>query len=764
MNSFRRSQSADSAEREKSSCSGPLSVLFKDQITELWHKTSLQKPTIPFSDESRYLIPLWVSANEDPREELYQSVSSQSIITCIEPKDELFVPVHQKIEQKIRAALKLLTFREEHVLIQFWSPRVVGKHQLLTTADQPFGVGVIEVGLLFYRKNSEQNVYLVDKDDEEEDISPPARVFRRGLPEWTSDLTNYRPKDFLQQECAICCNLHGYLALPVFDSTTGLCVGVIELLMSSTNTTNAFEVQQVHKALKASLTNPHFFVENLSSLQTVNLTSPQVYDIAIPKVLNEWRQNELDKILSILKSMCDIHNLPLAQTWVVSASTTFVSHDEIIEKSCSSFDTRCIGKVCLSTNALPFYVRDLRVWPFREACKEQHLDKSRSFVAKALLTRGSCYCQDVTQLSEEEYPLVHNARMSGLKSCFTIFLHSNEGNDDYVFEFYLPSNIEDGSYLVQTLKQNIVVASGFELGNISPIQFIGPPQSIQISSITTANTTAYGMNSSDSNSVFANVVKIDNKQGDISNNYNLVASKTNDSGASHPIVNKKKTRDTIVKRRRKRKIDSLTMEAVEQHVGKPIDEAAKSFGVSRSTLKRFCRVNGLSSWPKPKQSKKTTNLTNSKPSQELSSIQRFQQSSKPCKHIGGVVLVVIRVKRWSCSSKRHGFSGKWWICGQHIYIPYEPDSKYIYQAAQQMIVKATFKDDMIKFRFPISSGRLLELENQVAQRLDLKGKKLIVKYKDKENEPVLITRDSDLHNLMETSNTTIKLFIELPDD
>ncbi|PWA51340.1 PB1 domain, RWP-RK domain protein [Artemisia annua] len=535
MDSFRRYKSSDSAEREKASCSGSRSVLSKDQITYLlWYKTSLQKPTIPSSDESRYLITLWVSANEDPREELYQSVSSQSIITCIEPKDELFVPVHQKIEEKIRAALKLLTFREEHVLVQFWSPHVVGKHQLLTTADQPFGLGVIDEGLLFYRKNSEHNVYLVDKDDEEEDISPPARVFRRGLPEWTSDLTNYRPKDFLQQECAISCNLHGYLALPVFDSTTGLCVGVIELLISSTNTTNAFEVQQVHKALKASLNNPHFCVENLSSLQTVNLTSPQVYDIAIPKVLNEWRQNELDKILGILKSMCDIHKLPLAQTWVVSPSTTFVSHDEIIEKSCSSFDTRCIGKVCLSTNALPFYVRDLRVWPFREACKEQHLDKSRSFVARALLARGSCYCQDVTQLSEEEYPLVHNARMSGLKSCFTIFLHSIEGNDDYVFEFYLPSDIEDGSYLVQTLKQNIVAASGFELGDdISPIQFIGSSQSIQISSTTTANTMAPGMNSSDSKSVFTNAVKIDNKQGDISNNYNLVASKTNDSLPSH---------------------------------------------------------------------------------------------------------------------------------------------------------------------------------------------------------------------------------------
>ncbi|GKB78630.1 NIN-like protein, partial [Tanacetum coccineum] len=395
--------------------------------------------------------------------------------------------------------------------------------------------------------------------------------------------------------------------------------------------------------------------------------------------------------------------------------------------------------------------------PFREACKEQHLDKSRSFVARALLARGSSYCQDVTQLSEEEYPLVHNARMSGLKSCFTIFVHSIEGNDDYVFEFYLPSDIEDGSYLVQTLKQNIVVASGFELGDISPIKFIGPPQSIQISSTTTANTMASGMNSSDLKSVLANVVKFDNKQGDISNNNNLVASKTNENGPFCPVVLKKKTRDTIVKSGRKRKIDSLTMEAVRKHLGKPIDEAAKSFGVSRSTLKRFCRMNGLSSWPKPTQSKISTDLTNSKLSQELASNQGFQQSSNPCKHIGGVVFVVISVKRWSCSSKRHGLSGKWWICGQHRYIPSEPDSKYIYQAAQQVMVKATFKDDMIKFRFPVSSGRLSELENQVAQRLDLQGKKLRVKYKDEQNELVLITRDDDLHNLPDflDSNTNI---------
>ena len=237
MEHFKRSQSVDSADSDESSCTSSRSVLSQDHIRKtLWNKIFLEKPTIPSSGESRYLTQLWVSQNEEPQEELYRA--------------ENLVPHHRIIEEKIRIVLKLLSFREQHVLVQFWLARVAGKHQLLTTSDQPFGVGVATEELCSYRRDSERNVFLVDKDHAEEDISPPARVFRQGLPEWTSDLINYEPKDFPQQECAIRCNLHGYLALPVFDSTTNLCVGVIELLMSSKTTDYAFEVQQVHNALK----------------------------------------------------------------------------------------------------------------------------------------------------------------------------------------------------------------------------------------------------------------------------------------------------------------------------------------------------------------------------------------------------------------------------------------------------------------------------------------------------------------------------------
>ena len=147
-----------------------------------------------------------------------------------------------------------MTFREQHVIVQFWSPAadVVGKHQVLTTMDQPFGLGEITEQLTSYRKESQHNLYVVDNDHEEEELSPPARVFRRRLPEWTLDVANYSPKQFPQKESAIRRDLHGYVALPVVDLSTSSCVGVLEILTSSKYISYAYEIQQVQSALKVS--------------------------------------------------------------------------------------------------------------------------------------------------------------------------------------------------------------------------------------------------------------------------------------------------------------------------------------------------------------------------------------------------------------------------------------------------------------------------------------------------------------------------------
>ncbi|MFS7888362.1 putative PB1 domain-containing protein [Helianthus anomalus] len=195
------------------------------------------------------------------------------------------------------------------------------------------------------------------------------------------------------------------------------------------------------------------------------------------QVSNERSNNESDKIYDILKRVCDTHRLPLAQTWTLPPFATYFAHENGIEKGCCSFNSRCVGKVCMST-ALPRYVRDMNKWTFIEASKTCHLEKSRGVAGRALSSRGSCFCGDVTKLDVEEYPLVHYAHISRLTGCFAIFLRSIEGKNDFVLEFFLPSDVNDSRHvpdLVQTLKQSIEAASGFELGDGSSMEIVGSP-------------------------------------------------------------------------------------------------------------------------------------------------------------------------------------------------------------------------------------------------------------------------------------------------
>ncbi|GKD78942.1 hypothetical protein Tco_1341563, partial [Tanacetum coccineum] len=245
MDLFSQLRSVDSLNRGKSSGLGigfgSEMVLNNDMLS---NNISLENPSVAFSGDARYMAPLWVSGKAD---ELSQPDPSQSATTsCFELMDGDMDSHNQIVNDKTKAALKLLTFREDRVLVQFWRPHDVGKQQLLTTIDQPYGLGAINEEFYFYRKDSERNAYVIDKDHEEEedDLSPPARVFKKGSAEWTSDVTNYLPEYFPQQECAARCGLHGYLALPVFDTSTRSCIGVLELLTYSKYPNFAYEVQQ----------------------------------------------------------------------------------------------------------------------------------------------------------------------------------------------------------------------------------------------------------------------------------------------------------------------------------------------------------------------------------------------------------------------------------------------------------------------------------------------------------------------------------------
>ncbi|KAJ0914731.1 putative transcription factor Nin-like family [Helianthus annuus] len=679
--------------------------------------------------------------------------------------------VGDEVNVKIQKTLRRLTLRDPCNLIQFWSPCRAGKYKLLKTVDQPFGLGTLDERLYNYRRESERKRFRVDEECKEVDLVPVVRVFRCQFPEWTPDVTKYYSKNHPLRDCAIRGDLHGYLVLPVFDSFTMSCVGVLESITSSRYLDCAYEVQEVHQTLKA-----------------VNLTSPQAFDFPISYVARGFKssQNELDEIFKILKDCCFTHKLPLAQTWKVSSASSFVATERNIEMSCNSFNSSCIGEVCMSTTDLPFHVHDLRVWHFREACREHHLIKSKGVVGRALSSHGSCFCADVTKLREDEYSLVHNVCMSGLTSCLAIYLHSREHDDGYVLEFFLPvdmNNCADSQNLVQKLKLHVKSPS-FDVGT----------EDISMDDVTGKN---------------IDVV-------------------TGEKGA-------------CTKQRRKRKMDSITPENIMQYFGKPMEEASTKLGVSRSTLKRVCRKFNIASWPMTNRNKKTVRfgiyvavfllirvkrwscssnhhgfsarwwicgkhnsfvISRLNPSPEgemirmlLSSSQRLKEVkepdestetatpfSKPTRARFGIyyatrlLLGMIRWRKRAAIQHTSGRNDYKFVDGQMVQISdtfdvfhasASPKKKVakVLDECRMVTVKATYKDDMIKFRIPISSG-LLELKNQVAQRIKLENTKLHLKYRDEDDDLILIACDADFHNLVSlsptsVSNHTIKLIVQI---
>ncbi|KAM0063571.1 hypothetical protein Hdeb2414_s0003g00092441 [Helianthus debilis subsp. tardiflorus] len=100
----------------------------------------------PYDDDRRYLTSLWVYEDREvdgPEAPLHPSFSNLVA-------DQNIIDPHT-IKEKITSVLKVLKFRESHVLAQFWSPTTIRKRLLLTTLDQPFG---LDEGLLSYRSKS----------------------------------------------------------------------------------------------------------------------------------------------------------------------------------------------------------------------------------------------------------------------------------------------------------------------------------------------------------------------------------------------------------------------------------------------------------------------------------------------------------------------------------------------------------------------------------------------------------------------------------
>ncbi|XVE64653.1 hypothetical protein DITRI_Ditri07aG0117800 [Diplodiscus trichospermus] len=71
---------------------------------------------------------------------------------------------------------------------------------------------------------------------------------------------------------------------------------------------------------------------------------------------------------------------------------------------------------------------------------------------------------------------------------------------------------------------------------------------------------------------------------------------------------------------------------------------------------------------------------------------------------------------------------------------------------ESVTIKATYREDIIRFRFSLSSG-IVELKEEVAKRLKLEVGTFEIKYLDDDNEWVLIACDADLQECVDVSRS-----------
>ncbi|XP_016468310.1 protein NLP6 [Nicotiana tabacum] len=641
--------------------------------------------------------------------------------------------IETSVKQKIKAALQRIE-TSQVILLQFWGlEKIEGRH-FLTTSGQPFGLRYLYKGLCWYRKHCQGYKYSVNNKGESGEqgtekahlFGPPARVFQEKLPESSTHVGYYTNEEFPMRDHAVRCGVRTYLALPVFEPIGKNCVGVIELVTVWKGGYLTYEVEKV-----------------LNALEGVDLKCPKLYLQKARKV-QAGKQSERGEIKRMLKIVRETHKLPFVRVWIPCKN---------LEMDHNGMYRGCTEHVISASNEV-YYVADEEMDAndhvyddyyyddmlcFRDISKLQPLQKDQGVVGKAFFSDELCYCENITEFSIIEYPLVHYARWCGLTSSFAICLKN--GDEAYILELFLPPDNGDPTILLGSILstmgqhfQNFKFASGQELGHDSSVQVIkvSSDKNVDYFHICQTRESPFmpevcdeerrnWLMEGNENHIEKEAISECTVQNSVDNGQQQIMVQSDVLNTDIQVISEKQCVSVthLQKESRTRTKDSVNYDDLKQHFNKNLSDAAESLQVSRSTLKRLCRKYGIRRWPSSKR-KKTVNESDCQPLNMLPKKKKAITSAATSTH------------------------------ANHV------------NSSSSITVKATYGEDMMKFKL-YSSSRKDDLDRELAKRLQLPIGKFRIKYMDEDNDYIWIACDDDLsdcfNNAQSLGNNTIKMLV-----
>ncbi|KAA8539201.1 hypothetical protein F0562_025893 [Nyssa sinensis] len=397
----------------------------------------------------------------------------------------------------------------------------------------------------------------------------------------------------------------------------------------------------------------------------------------------------------------------VCNTYQLPLAQTWVPCKHCNAVACSSFPNKSPG-VVLSKIYDACYSTNYEGGEFSWDTRAFNLQEDQGVVGRAYLSHNSSFCRDITQFSSTEYPMVHYAREYQFSGCFAICLKSSyTGEDYYILEFFLPDEKRiDGHPWPQILDSILETMKqhlrSFKLSS-------GEPLGVESVNFCVAEKHDFVPRSPPRSEALQNggdTVLVNSSDQPL-----MVQDNAINNARSIGSAEKSNTGGTYSGEKDTRKTSKreheITREVLEQQFGRTIEDVAKTFNVSRSTFKRICREHNIPRWPRCKNNS-------------------LSMQDSPCFDLPHVTAM---------------------------------------QDARTVAIKASYRDDIfIMFQLTSTAG-LVELEEEIARRLKLKVGCFSIKYRDKDNDLILLPCDEDLQFFLKSAialgTTPIRLFVGL---